>query len=248
MALHGYAGKILHLDMTAKKANPVPTEKYRRWGGGHGLGSALFWDFCKDKTIKDGRNPANVVCVCSSPLTGTIAPSAGGRCDVVGRRRRTAPAELVHALGIRRPVLDDAQVRRMGCRRHHRTRRQADVGRGGERPGDVPRRRRHCGARTRGLPSRRSGSKWGTPAGRRRRPAWKDAAEVVHRRADDAAAGGAVHRARRREPDGAWLPGARRRQRRRPGRLRRGLGIEEPEGDCRHRHRARSTWPIRRRC
>ena len=84
MALHGYAGKILHLDMTAKKANPVLTEKYRRWGGGHGLGSALFWDFCKDKTIKDGRNPANVVCVCSSPLTGTIAPSAGGRCDVVG--------------------------------------------------------------------------------------------------------------------------------------------------------------------
>ena len=84
MAMHGYAGKILHLDMSAGKANVVPTEKYRRWGGGHGLGSALFWDFCRDKTIKDGRNPANVVCVCTSPLNGTIAPSAGGRCDVVG--------------------------------------------------------------------------------------------------------------------------------------------------------------------
>jgi len=84
MAMHGFAGKILHLDLSARKANEVPTGKYRRWGGGHGLGSALFWDFCKDKTIKDGRNPANVVCVCTSPLNGTIAPSAGGRCDVVG--------------------------------------------------------------------------------------------------------------------------------------------------------------------
>jgi aldehyde:ferredoxin oxidoreductase len=84
MALHGYAGHVLHLDMSARKSAAVPTEKYRRWGGGHGLGSALFWDFCKDKTIKDGRNPANVCCVCTSPLSGTIVPSATGRCEVVG--------------------------------------------------------------------------------------------------------------------------------------------------------------------
>ena len=57
---------------------------YRSWGGGHGMGSALFWDFCKDKTITDGRSPANVVCIMTSPLCGTIVPSAGGRCEVVG--------------------------------------------------------------------------------------------------------------------------------------------------------------------
>jgi aldehyde:ferredoxin oxidoreductase len=84
MALHGYAGKVLHIDMTARTSAAVPTEKYRHWGGGHGLGSALFWDFCKDKTIKDGRNPANVCCVCTSPLSGTTVPSATGRCEVVG--------------------------------------------------------------------------------------------------------------------------------------------------------------------
>jgi aldehyde:ferredoxin oxidoreductase len=83
MALHGYAGKILRLDLTAQRATEIDTAKYRSWGGGHGLGSALFWEFCKDKTIKDGRNPANVIVVASSPLNGTLVPSAG-RSEVVG--------------------------------------------------------------------------------------------------------------------------------------------------------------------
>jgi aldehyde:ferredoxin oxidoreductase len=47
----GYAGKILHLDLTRRTATAIETEKYRRWGGGHGMGAAVFWDFCKDKTI-----------------------------------------------------------------------------------------------------------------------------------------------------------------------------------------------------
>jgi len=84
MPLYGYAGKILRLDLTQRKAIVIETEKYRRWGGGHGMGSALFWDFCKDKTITDGRHPANVCCIMTSPLNGTIVPSAGGRCEVVG--------------------------------------------------------------------------------------------------------------------------------------------------------------------
>jgi aldehyde:ferredoxin oxidoreductase len=84
MTYHGYAGKILRLDMTSRKAVAIETAPYRRWGGGHGMGSALFWDFCSDKTITDGRHPANVCCVMTSPLCGTIVPSAGGRCEVVG--------------------------------------------------------------------------------------------------------------------------------------------------------------------
>jgi aldehyde:ferredoxin oxidoreductase len=84
MTHYGYAGKILRLDMTNRKAVAIETSPYRRWGGGHGMGSALFWDFCKDKTITDGRHPANVCCVMTSPLCGTIVPSAGGRCEVVG--------------------------------------------------------------------------------------------------------------------------------------------------------------------
>ncbi|MCU0292918.1 MAG: hypothetical protein MUF10_13150 [Thermoanaerobaculaceae bacterium] len=84
MALYGYAGKILRLDLTARKATAVDTARYRRWGGGHGMASALFWDFCRDKTIKDGRDPANVCCVMPGPFSGTIVPSGGGRCEVTG--------------------------------------------------------------------------------------------------------------------------------------------------------------------
>ena len=80
----GYVGKILRLDLTERRVTEIDTEPYRSWGGGHGLGAALFWDFCKDKTITDGRHSANVCCVVTSPLCGTIVPSAGGRCEVVG--------------------------------------------------------------------------------------------------------------------------------------------------------------------
>lgn len=83
-ATNGYAGKILRLDLTTRKAATIETETYRRWGGGHGMGSALFWDLCRDKTITDGRHPANVVCIMTSPFSGTPVPSAGGRCEVVG--------------------------------------------------------------------------------------------------------------------------------------------------------------------
>lgn len=82
--MDGYAGKILHLDLTLSRVMKINTEKYRSWGGGHGMGAAVFWDICRDKTITDGRHPANVVCIMASPFCGTIVPSAGGRCEVVG--------------------------------------------------------------------------------------------------------------------------------------------------------------------
>ena len=84
MTMYGYAGKILRLDLTRHVAAAIETDTYRAWGGGHGMGAALFWDLCRDKTITDGRHPANVCCVMTSPLNGTIVPSAGGRCEVVG--------------------------------------------------------------------------------------------------------------------------------------------------------------------
>ena len=55
--MFGYRGVILHVDLRKLSVRRLLTEKYRHWGGGHGLGSALFWDLCKDKTITDGRDP-----------------------------------------------------------------------------------------------------------------------------------------------------------------------------------------------
>ena len=79
----GYSGKILKVDLTTGKFEEIATEKYKSWGGGHGMGSAIFFDLCKDKTIK-GTDPANVVTIMTSPLSGTLAPSVAGRTEVQG--------------------------------------------------------------------------------------------------------------------------------------------------------------------
>jgi aldehyde:ferredoxin oxidoreductase len=81
--MNGYAGKILRLDLSAHKVSAIPTSDYEGWGGGHGMGSAIFFDLVKDKTI-DGFDPANVVTIMTSPLCGTLVPAAGGRTEVQG--------------------------------------------------------------------------------------------------------------------------------------------------------------------
>ena len=47
------------------------------------MGSAIFFDLVKDKTI-DGFDPANVVTLMTSPLTGTLVPAASSRTEVQG--------------------------------------------------------------------------------------------------------------------------------------------------------------------
>jgi aldehyde:ferredoxin oxidoreductase len=81
--MNGYAGKILRVDLTNRKISDIETKKYEKWGGGHGMGSAVFWDLCKDKTIK-GTDPGNVVTLMTSPVSGTIAPAATSRTEVQG--------------------------------------------------------------------------------------------------------------------------------------------------------------------
>jgi len=79
--MNGYAGKILRVDLSAPKISSIPTEKYALWGGGHGMGSAIFFDLVDDKTI-DGLDPKNVITIMTSPLTGTLVPGASGRTEV----------------------------------------------------------------------------------------------------------------------------------------------------------------------
>lgn len=81
--MNGYAGKILRVNLTIKKTSIIPTKNYEQWIGGHGMGSAIFWDLVKDKTI-DGFNPANVITIMTSPLCGTLAPAASARTEVQG--------------------------------------------------------------------------------------------------------------------------------------------------------------------
>ena len=79
----GYAGKILRIDLSAKAVSSIPTSDYEEYGGGHGMGSAIFFDLCKDKTV-DAFDPGNVVTIMTGALQGTLTPGASGRCEVQG--------------------------------------------------------------------------------------------------------------------------------------------------------------------
>jgi len=91
MDMYGYTGKILRVDLTNRKISTLETKEYEEWGGGHGIGSAIFWDLCKDKTISafDSRN---VVTIMTSPLAGAAVPSAS-RTEVQGLGPQGYPIE-----------------------------------------------------------------------------------------------------------------------------------------------------------
>ena len=89
--MNGYTGKILRINLTDRKTSTIDTAAYEQWGGGHGIGSAIFFDLVKDKTI-DGFDPANVVTIMTSPLTGTIVPGGGAaRVEMQGIGIQSSP-------------------------------------------------------------------------------------------------------------------------------------------------------------
>ena len=74
----GYTGKILRLNLTNGTVSTMDTSKYEEWGGGHGIGSAIFWDLAVapgNWDLQDGFDPRNVVTIMASPLAGTLSPS-----------------------------------------------------------------------------------------------------------------------------------------------------------------------------
>jgi aldehyde:ferredoxin oxidoreductase len=88
--MNGYTGKILRINLTSRKISTIPTSKYEHWIGGHGMGSAIFFDLVKDKTI-DGFNPANIVTLMTSPMAGTLVPAGAGRTEVQGIGVQSVP-------------------------------------------------------------------------------------------------------------------------------------------------------------
>jgi aldehyde:ferredoxin oxidoreductase len=88
--MNGYAGKILKVNLTHRKVSTIPTRKYEQWVGGHGMGSAIFFDMVKDKTI-DGFDPANVVTLMTSPLAGTLVPAGAARTEIQGIGVQSVP-------------------------------------------------------------------------------------------------------------------------------------------------------------
>ena len=69
----GYAGKILRVNLTDGKVGTIPTSKYEEFGGGYGIGAAIFWDLCAAPggwDLQDAFDPRNIVTLMSGPLAG----------------------------------------------------------------------------------------------------------------------------------------------------------------------------------
>jgi len=79
----GYAGSVLSIDLSRRSITATPTARYAEWVGGHGMGSVLFFNRVKDKTI-DGFHPDNLLALMASPLSGTLVPSGAARTEVQG--------------------------------------------------------------------------------------------------------------------------------------------------------------------
>jgi aldehyde:ferredoxin oxidoreductase len=88
----GYAGKILRVNLTQKWVSTIPTAQYEEYGGGHGIGSALFFDLVGDQLPFDAFDPRNPVSLMATPFAGTFMPSSG-RCEVQGLGPMLYPIE-----------------------------------------------------------------------------------------------------------------------------------------------------------
>jgi aldehyde:ferredoxin oxidoreductase len=88
----GYTGKILRVNLTTKSISTIDTAKYEEFGGGHGIGSALFFDLVGDQLPFPAFDPRNVVIIMATPFSGTFMP-ASGRSEVQGLGPMLYPVE-----------------------------------------------------------------------------------------------------------------------------------------------------------
>jgi aldehyde:ferredoxin oxidoreductase len=89
--MKGHAGKILKVDLSHKEITMLETEKYEQWAGGHGIGTAIFFDLCKDKTV-GCFDPGNTIVIMTGLFAGTLVPGAC-RMELVGIQAQSYPIE-----------------------------------------------------------------------------------------------------------------------------------------------------------
>ncbi len=93
MGTPGFAGKILLINLTTRQISALDSAKYEAYGGGHGTGTALFWDLCVAPggwDLQDAFDPRNIVALMTGPLAGTGLAFAG-RTSVSGLAAQTWP-------------------------------------------------------------------------------------------------------------------------------------------------------------
>ncbi len=88
----GFTGKILRVNLTQKSIGKIDTAQYESFGGGHGIGSAVFFDLVGDQLPFDAFDPRNLIIMMASPFAGTFMPGSG-RCEVQGLGPMLYPVE-----------------------------------------------------------------------------------------------------------------------------------------------------------
>ena len=88
----GYTGKILRVNLTNTSIRTMPTEKYEGYGGGHGMGSAIFFDLVGEQLPFESFDPRNLLIVMAHPFAGAFMPGSG-RGEVQGMGPMLYPIE-----------------------------------------------------------------------------------------------------------------------------------------------------------
>ena len=107
MATPGFGGKLLLVNLTNKQITTLDTEKYEQFGGGHGIATALFWDYCVapgDWDMQDAFHPKNMVALVTGPVSGTGVPWAGKDQGSFGAVAPVLSHTVVRAQQLRRHV------------------------------------------------------------------------------------------------------------------------------------------------
>jgi aldehyde:ferredoxin oxidoreductase len=89
---YGWAGSVLHVDLSSGSINKVPTRQYEpeRYLGGMGLNFRIFWEMgCPKVSAFDPENP---LIISSGPLTGLPGPFS--RAEVCSISPQAYPNEL----------------------------------------------------------------------------------------------------------------------------------------------------------
>ena len=75
--MYGYAGRVLHIDLTTGKTNvePLNEEYAKKYIGGIGLGMRLWLDYSKPGV--EPFSPENPLIVATGPISGTVWPTGG---------------------------------------------------------------------------------------------------------------------------------------------------------------------------
>jgi aldehyde:ferredoxin oxidoreductase len=83
---YGFAGKIVRINLTSKTISIIDTARYEEFGGGFGIGEAIFWDLAiapDQWDLRDAYDPRNVIPIMTGTLAATGIPGAG-RTSVCG--------------------------------------------------------------------------------------------------------------------------------------------------------------------